>query len=64
MSFKIHNVTPEFIKTFEDIGYKNITADQAQSLRIHGVTPEFVKSLKEQDNDVSLDQAIRIKIHF
>ncbi|WP_108805633.1 M56 family metallopeptidase [Aquimarina sp. Aq107] len=64
MSFKIHNVTPEFIKTFEDLGYKNITEDQAQSLKIHGVTPEFVKSLKEQDNDVSLDQAIRIKIYF
>ncbi|SEL51479.1 Signal transducer regulating beta-lactamase production, contains metallopeptidase domain [Aquimarina amphilecti] len=64
MSFKIHNVTPEFIKTFEDLGYKNISAEQAQSLKIHGVTPEFVKSLKEQDNDLSLDQAIRIKIHF
>ncbi|WP_298311167.1 M56 family metallopeptidase [uncultured Aquimarina sp.] len=64
MSFKIHNVTPEFVKTFEDLGYTNITADQAQSLKIHGVTPEFVKSLKDQDKDVSLDQAIRIKIHF
>ncbi|MCK8523509.1 M56 family metallopeptidase [Aquimarina sp. D1M17] len=64
VSFKIHKVTPEFVKSFEDLGYKNITADQAQSLRIHRVTPEFVKSLKEQDKDISLDQAIRIKIHF
>ncbi|WP_298545724.1 M56 family metallopeptidase [uncultured Aquimarina sp.] len=64
ISFKIHNVTPEFIKPFEDLGYTNITADQAQSLKIHGVTPEFVKSLKNQDENVSLDQAIRIKIHF
>ncbi len=64
ISFKIHRVTPEFVKSFEDIGYKNITAAQAQSLKIHRVTPEFVKSLKEQDKDISLDQAIRIKIHF
>ncbi len=64
VSFKIHNITPEFIKKFEDLGYKNVTADQAQSLKIHNVTPEFVKSLMEQDKDISLNQAIRIKIHF
>ncbi|MHA7059578.1 M56 family metallopeptidase [Aquimarina sp. M1] len=64
LSFKIHNVTPAFVKQFEGIGYKNITADQALSLKIHNVTPEFVKSLKDQDKDISLDQAIRIKIHF
>lgn len=64
ISFKIHNVTPEFVKPFEDLGYSNISADQARSLKIHGVTPEFVKSLKDQDNDISLEQAIRIKIHF
>ncbi|KAA1247961.1 M56 family metallopeptidase [Aquimarina sp. RZ0] len=64
MSFKIHNITPEFINSFEDIGYKNITADQAQSLKIHNVTPGFIKSLKEQDPEISIEQAIRIKIHF
>ncbi|GAA4272394.1 M56 family metallopeptidase [Aquimarina gracilis] len=64
VSFKIHNVTPEFVKQFEDLGYNSITADQAQSLKIHNVTPEFVKSLKEKDKDISLNQAIRIKIHF
>ncbi|MBQ4821641.1 M56 family metallopeptidase [Aquimarina sp. MMG016] len=64
ISFKIHNVTPGFVKPFEDLGYKNITADQAMSLKIHNVTPEFVKSLKDQDPDISLEQATRIKIHF
>lgn len=64
MSFKIHRVTPEFVQSFKDIGFKNITADQAKSLKIHNVTPEFIKSLKEQDKDISLEQAIRIKIHF
>ncbi|MDH7448171.1 M56 family metallopeptidase [Aquimarina sp. 2201CG14-23] len=64
ISFKIHNVSPEFVKPFEDLGYKNITADQAMSLKIHNVSPEFVKSLKDQDENISLEQAIRIKIHF
>ena len=63
-SFKIHNVTPEFVQSFKDIGYPNITADQAKSLKIHNVTPEYVKALKEQDKDISLEQAIRIKIYF
>ena len=63
-SFKIHNVTPEFVKSFKDVGFPNITADQAKSLKIHNVTPEFVKALKEDDPNVSLDQAIRIKIQF
>ena len=64
MSFKIHRITPEFIKSFEDIGYKNLSADQIQSLKIHNVSPEFVQSLKKEDPSISLDQAIRIKIHF
>ncbi len=64
ISFKIHNVTPEFVKSFEDIGFKNITASQAQSLKIHNVTPEYAKELKEQDKNISLEQVIRIKIHF
>ncbi|WP_299212539.1 M56 family metallopeptidase [uncultured Aquimarina sp.] len=64
ISFKIHNVTPEFIKPFEDLGYTNITADQAMSLKIHNVTLEFVKSLKDEDPNISLEQATRIKIHF
>ncbi len=64
VTFKIHNITPEFITPFEALGYKNITADQAQSLKIHNVTPAFVKSLQAKDKNVSLDQAIRIKIHF
>ncbi len=64
VSFKIHNITPEFVKPFEKLGYTKISADQAQSLKIHGVTPKFVKSLQDQDKDISLDQAIRIKIYF
>ncbi|WP_378172531.1 M56 family metallopeptidase [Aquimarina sp. SS2-1] len=64
ISFKIHNVNPDFIKPFEDLGYNNITTDQAMSLKIHNVTPEFVKSLKDQDPNISLEQATRIKIHF
>ncbi len=64
ISFKINNVTPKFVKPFEDLGYTNITADQAMSLKIHNVTPEFVKSLKDEDPNISLEQATRIKIHF
>ncbi|WP_299438402.1 M56 family metallopeptidase [uncultured Aquimarina sp.] len=64
MAFKIHNVTPGFVKSFEDLGYTNITADQALSLKIHNVTPKFVKSLKDEDPNISLEQATRIKIHF
>ncbi|TPN82293.1 M56 family metallopeptidase [Aquimarina algicola] len=64
ISFKIHDITPEFLKLFEEMGFKNITADQAHGLKIHDVTPEFITSLQKEDPNVSLDQAIKIKMVF
>ncbi len=40
-------VTPEYIDELEELGYKDLTADQLLSLRSQGVDPEYVKSLTE-----------------
>ncbi len=37
--FRIHKVTPEFIKAMEARGYKNVPAEDLVKMRIHKVSP-------------------------
>ena len=42
------NVTPEFIKSFETVGFKNIPLDDIVSVKAVGVTPEYIKDMKSK----------------
>ena len=44
--FRIHKVTPEFVKAIEARGYKNVPAEDLVKMRIHKVSPEEMDQLK------------------
>jgi len=64
ISFKIHGVTPEFVREMEAIGLRHPTPDELVTMRIHDVNPEFVNKLKAAGfSGLSIDQLVSFKIH-
>ena len=45
---RAQNITPEFIKGFENIGFKNIDIDEIVAVKAVGVTPEYIKEMKSK----------------
>ncbi|WP_160164140.1 M56 family metallopeptidase [Nafulsella turpanensis] len=47
INFKASGVTEEYIRSFEGMGYKNISPGHLINFKSLGVTPEYVKSFEE-----------------
>jgi beta-lactamase regulating signal transducer with metallopeptidase domain len=45
-AFKAMDISPEFIKSFETIGYKNIEYSDLTAMKATGVTAEYIKSFE------------------
>ena len=55
-------MTPEFLRSFKDLGFSKLTLDEALAASIHGVTAEFVKSVRKHGfNNLSMEQIIKLK---
>ena len=65
ISVRIHNVTPKFIQTIADAGYKDLKLDKYVSLRIHNVNKEFIERvIRFYDGEKpSIDKVISLAIH-
>jgi len=64
ITFKIHDVTPEFVREMEAVGLRHPTPDELVTMRIHDVNPEFVNKLKAAGfSGLSIDQLVSFKIH-
>jgi len=64
ITFKIHGVTPEFVREMEAVGLRHPTPDELVTMRIHDVNPEFVNKLKAGGfSGLSIDQLVSFKIH-
>jgi beta-lactamase regulating signal transducer with metallopeptidase domain len=64
ITFKIHDVTPAFVREMEAVGLRHPTPDELVTMRIHDVSPEFVNKLKAGGfSGLSIDQLVSFKIH-
>jgi hypothetical protein len=61
---KEHGVTPEFVESFQKMGYTAISLDEAIQLVDHGVNTEFIRELREKGyTHISLEKAIQLRDH-
>jgi hypothetical protein len=64
VAFRIHGVSPEFVKSMKEAGYPKISPDDLVSMRIHGVDAEFVKEVRDHGiKDATIDDLIEMRIH-
>ena len=62
ISFKIHGVSAEYIRSLQAAGF-NPSPSDLLSCRIHGVTADYAKALQAIGFNVTLDQLISGRIH-
>jgi hypothetical protein len=43
VAFRIHGVTPQFVREIRSLGYANATPDEVTALRIHGITAAEIR---------------------
>ena len=62
VSFKALGVTPEYIRSFEAMGYKHIDADEITGLKAQDISPEYIKSFESAGfKNVSLEDVVGAK---
>ena len=61
-SYKAMDIDESFIKSFEAIGYKDVSYDHLTAMKATGITPEFIKGFMNAGyKDISVDNALSLK---
>ena len=59
---KAQDITPEYLKSFESVGFKNISLEEAVASKAMGVTPKYIREMKAKGmNYDKLEKYIRLK---
>jgi SHOCT-like protein len=54
---RLHGVTPEYIRSLAEFGYRNLPLEVYVGLHDHGVTPEYIREMKAAGyTDLTLDE--------
>lgn len=64
LGLSIHEVTPEYAKQLEGMGFKNLKLEDVMSFKIHEITPEYVKQVNGMGfTNLSAEDVMSFKIH-
>ena len=64
IAFKVHGVTPEFIREVEALGFGRPSPDDLISLRVHGITREYIDSVQRSwGKTLQLEEIVSLKVH-
>jgi len=64
IAFKIHGVTPEYIRQLRAVGVADLTPDELVAFRIHGAGPEEIAELQSAGlGKLKPDQIVAARIH-
>jgi len=62
VSFRIFNITPEFVSGMKGAGFDGLSSKQLLSMRIQGVTPEYARTLKQKFPGITSDDLVQARI--
>ena len=63
-SMAVLDVSREFVRQLDALGYSRLELDQLLSLRIHGADPAFIRQVKDLGYDrLSVDDLVSFRIH-
>jgi hypothetical protein len=63
-AFAVHDVSRDYIKQLEALGYKDLDLDDLLAMRIHGVTADFIKELQALGyTSLSHSKLVAFRIH-
>ena len=62
IAFKALNIDKNFINSFKEVGYTNLSNDNLISMKAIGVTPEFIKSFRDAGyTNIKADELVALK---
>ena len=64
VGFRIHGVTPDFVREVNALGYRDVAAADLVAMRIHGVSPRWMRTqLAQGGARPGIDELVQRRIH-